>query len=142
MLGRRIREAESTSRPDGHSSDVNVHETVMLESAADAMGIVFDFCYYPDKKLDINIHNAVPLVYLGKRYKIRALIDQSEEFVATHLESANAMHFLLDSYLFQLDDILSTAIDVLRHTWAKRWTLTQFIGCLLNYSGGSFYQRT
>ena len=112
LLGRRIREAESTSRPDGHSSDVNVHETIMLESAADAMGIVFDFCYYPDKKLDINIHNAVPLVYLGKRYKIRALIDQSEEFVATHLESANAMHFLLDSYLFQLDDILSTAIDV------------------------------
>ncbi|KAL7457435.1 hypothetical protein ACHAWC_008974 [Mediolabrus comicus] len=112
LLGRRIREAESTSRPDGHSSDVNVHETIMLESAADAMGIVFDFCYYHDKKLDINIHNAVPLVYLGKRYKIRALIDQSEEFVATHLESANAMHFLLDSYLFQLDDILSTAIDV------------------------------
>ena len=112
LLGRRIREAETTSRPDGHSSDVNVHETIMLESAADAMGIVFDFCYYPDKQLDINIHNAVPLVYLGKRYKIRALIDQSEEFVATHLESANAMHFLLDSYLFQLDDILSTAIDV------------------------------
>ena len=112
LLGRRIREADSTSRPDGHSSDVNVHETIMLESAADAMGIVLDFCYYPDKPLEINIYNAVPLVYLGKRYKIRALIDQSEEFVHTHLESTNAIHFLLDSYLYQLDDILSRAIDV------------------------------
>ena len=112
LLGRRIREAEGSSLPDGHSSDVNVHESVMLESAADAMGIVLDFCYYPDKALEINIHNAVPLVYLGRRYKIRALIEQSEEFVFSHLESANAIHFLLDSYLYQLDDILSRAIDV------------------------------
>jgi hypothetical protein len=112
LLGRRIREAESTSRPDGHSSDVNVHETIMLESAADVLGIVLDFLYYPDQRLEINIHNAVPLVYLGKRYKIRALIEQSEEFVLTHLESSNAIHFLLDSYLYQLDDILSRSIDV------------------------------
>ena len=112
LLGRRIREADSTTRPDGHSSDVNVHETIMLESAADAMGIVLDFLYYPDKPLEMNIHNAVPLVYLGKRYRIRALIEQSEEFVHSHLESTNAIHFLLDSYLYQLDDILSRAIDV------------------------------
>jgi len=112
LLGRRIREADSTSRPDGHSSDVNVHETILLESAADVMGIVLDFLYYPDKPLDMNIYNAVPLVYLGKRYKIRALIEQSEEFVHSHLESSNAIHFLLDSYLYQLDDILSRAIDV------------------------------
>ena len=112
LLGRRIREADSTSRPDGHSSDVNVHETIMLESAADTMGIVLDFLYYPDKPLEMNIHNVVPLVYLGKRYKIRALIEISEEFVHTHLESSNAIHFLLDSYLYQLDDILSRAIDV------------------------------
>eukprot|EP00580_Thalassiosira_gravida_P015268 CAMPEP_0201661640 /NCGR_PEP_ID=MMETSP0494-20130426/3942_1 /ASSEMBLY_ACC=CAM_ASM_000839 /TAXON_ID=420259 /ORGANISM="Thalassiosira gravida, Strain GMp14c1" /LENGTH=1605 /DNA_ID=CAMNT_0048139801 /DNA_START=141 /DNA_END=4958 /DNA_ORIENTATION=+ len=115
LLGRRIREAENTSRggvPDGHSSEVNVHETVMLESAADAMGIVLDFCYYPDRALDINVENAVALVYLGQRYKIRALLEQAETFVMENLESATAMHFLLDSYLYKLNDVCARAIDV------------------------------
>jgi len=115
LLGRRIREAENTARggaPDGHSSEMNVHETVMLESAADAMGMVLDFCYYPDRALHINVENAVPLVYLGQRYKIRALLEQAEVFVMENLESATAMYFLLDSYLYKLDDVCARAIDV------------------------------
>lgn len=113
LLGRRIREAESRgASPDGHSSEVNIHETVMLDSAADAMGIVLDFCYYPDRPLDINKENAVPLVYLGKRYKIRALLEQAEVYVMENIVSTTAMYFLLDSYLFQLEEILSRSIDV------------------------------
>lgn len=115
LLGRRIREAEITARggtPDGHSSEMNVHETVMLESAADAMGMVLDFLYYPDRALDINVENAVPLVYLGKRYKVRALLERAEAYVMENLESTTAMYFLLDSYLYRLDDVCSRAIDV------------------------------
>lgn len=54
LLGRRMREAEAAA-PDGRSSEANVHETVMLEGAADAMGTVLDFCYYPDRALDIAV---------------------------------------------------------------------------------------
>lgn len=118
LLGRRIREAENTFRgwggssPDDHSSDINVHETIMLEGAADAMGAMLDFCYYPDRPLDIFVENAVPLVYLAQRYKIRSLLEKAEAFVDKHLESTNAVHFLLDAYLYKLDDILRRAIDV------------------------------
>ena len=121
-LGRRIRDAENSSlarggdgsggNPDGHSSEVNVHETVMLESAADAMSVVLDFCYYPDYPLEINVSNAVPLVYLGKRYKIRALLEQADNFVVENMVSTTAMHFLLDANLYHLDEILARAIDV------------------------------
>mmetsp|Transcript_29906 Transcript_29906/g.58110 ORF Transcript_29906/g.58110 Transcript_29906/m.58110 type:complete len:1495 (-) Transcript_29906:54-4538(-) len=117
-LGRLIREADGTavgwgsSSPDNHSSDITVHETVLLESAASAMGAVLDFCYYQDRELDINLGNAVPLVYLAKRYKIRALLTRADAFVKNNLESSNSVHFLLDSYLYQLDDILSQAIAV------------------------------
>ncbi|KAL3763845.1 hypothetical protein ACHAW5_006263 [Stephanodiscus triporus] len=114
LLGRRIREAENSrgGAPDGHSSEVNVHETVMLESAANAMGMVLDFCYNPDCPLDVNVENAVPLVYLGKRYKIRALLEQAEAYVMENILSTTAMYFLLDSYLFRLDEILNRSIDV------------------------------
>jgi hypothetical protein len=117
LLGRRIRDAENSSSrgggiPDGHSSEVNVHETVMLESAADAMSVVLDFCYYHDYPLEINVSNAVPLVYLGKRYKIRALLEQADHFVMENMVSTTAMHFLLDANLYQLDEILGRAIDV------------------------------
>jgi hypothetical protein len=115
LLGRRIRDAESTARggsPDGHSSDVNVHETILLEGAADVMGLMLDFCYFPERPVDISVENAVPLVYLAQRYKIRALLAKAEEFVRENLESVNAVHFLLDAYLYKLDDVLSRAIDV------------------------------
>lgn len=113
LLGRRIREAEASGGdPDAHSSGADVHETVMLEGAADAMTAVLDFCYYRDQDLAINVENAVPLLYIGKRYKIRALHEQAETYVVEHIESATAMYFLLDSYLYQLDDVLARAIDV------------------------------
>ncbi|KAL3803217.1 hypothetical protein HJC23_003492 [Cyclotella cryptica] len=115
LLGRRIRDAESTSRegsPDGHSSDVNVHETVLLEGAADVMGVMLDFCYFPERPVDISVENAVPLLYLAQRYKIRALLSKAEEFVRENLESANAVHFLLDAYLYKLEDVLLRSIDV------------------------------
>ncbi|KAL7464350.1 hypothetical protein ACHAXS_004686 [Conticribra weissflogii] len=117
-LGRLIREADGTSvgwgssSPDNHSSDITVHETILLESAANSMGAVLDFCYYQDRELDINLENAVALVYLAKRYKIRALQTRADAFVKNNLESSNSIHFLLDSYLYQLDDILNQAIDV------------------------------
>ena len=114
LLGRRIREAENSrgGAPDGHSSEVNVHETVMLESAANTMGVVLDFCYNPGCLLDVNVENAVPLVYLGKRYKIRALLEQAEAYVMGNIHPTTAMYFLLDSYLYHLEDILGRAIDV------------------------------
>ena len=112
LLGRRIREAESRGTSPEATSEVNIHETVMLESAADAMGSVLDFCYYHDQPLDIHKENAVPLVYLGKRYKIRALLEQAEVYVMENIVSTTAMYFLLDSYLFQLEEILSRSIDV------------------------------
>ena len=62
--------------------------------------------------LDIHKENAVPLVYLGKRYKIRALLEQAEVYVMENIVSTTAMYFLLDSYLFQLEEILSRSIDV------------------------------
>jgi hypothetical protein len=113
LLGRRIRDAENSrgGAPDGHS-EVNVHETVMLESAANTMGVVLDFCYNPECLLDVNVENAVPLVYLGKRYKIRALLEQAEAYVMGNIHSTTAMYFLLDSYLYHLEDILGRAIDV------------------------------
>jgi len=70
LLGRRIHAAVNSSRnthPDGHSSQVNVHQTVKLESAANTMGMVLDFCYHHDRPLDINVESAAPRVYLGKR---------------------------------------------------------------------------
>eukprot|EP00578_Thalassiosira_sp_NH16_P022717 CAMPEP_0181098174 /NCGR_PEP_ID=MMETSP1071-20121207/11975_1 /TAXON_ID=35127 /ORGANISM="Thalassiosira sp., Strain NH16" /LENGTH=1525 /DNA_ID=CAMNT_0023180731 /DNA_START=80 /DNA_END=4657 /DNA_ORIENTATION=+ len=112
LLGRRIRDAENSSSIDDRPSDANVHETVMLESAANAMGAVLDFLYYPDRSLEIDATNAVPLVYLGKRYRIRALSELAELYVMDNIESATAMYFLLDSYLYQLDEILGRAIDV------------------------------
>ncbi|KAL7541508.1 hypothetical protein ACHAXR_010989, partial [Thalassiosira sp. AJA248-18] len=122
LLGRRIREAERNSSrgrrgpEDGHLSEAlheeKVHEVVMLESAANAMGMVLDFCYYHDRELEINVENAVPLVYLGKRYKIRALLEQAEMYVMENIKSTTAMYFLLDSYLYHLDDILARSIDV------------------------------
>jgi len=114
LLGRRIRDAENSrgGAPDGHSSEVNVHETVMLESAANTMGVVLDFCYNPECLLDVNVENAVPLVYLGKRYKIRALLEQAEAYVMGNIHSTTAIYFLLDSYLYRLEDILGRAIDV------------------------------
>ncbi|KAL7542059.1 hypothetical protein ACHAXR_011492 [Thalassiosira sp. AJA248-18] len=114
LLARRIPEAGD--EPDGHSSEDNIHVTVMLESAADAMGMLLDFCYYPDRELDMNVGNAVPLVYLAKRYKIRALLEQAEAYVMENINSSTAATtFLLDSYLYQLDDILVRAIDVVSH---------------------------
>jgi len=113
LLGRRIREAENRDdATDSNSSEVNAHETIMLESAADAMGSVLDFCYYHDHPLDIHKENAVPLVYLGKRYKIRALLEEAETYVMNNIVSTTAMYFLLDSYLFKLEEILSRSIDV------------------------------
>ena len=114
LLGRMIREAESTARGFGAHSSENaaVHNTIMLESAADAIPAVLDFMYYPDRELDMSVENAVPLVYLGKRYKIRALLERAEDFVESNLESTTAMYFLLDSYLYQLESILTRAIDV------------------------------
>ena len=113
LLGRRIRDAETATRgPDGHSSEVNVHETVMLESAANAMSDVLDFCYYNNRVMELTLDNAVPLVYLSKRYRIRALLDQAEAYVMENIQSTTAMHFLLDSYLYELDDILTRSIDV------------------------------
>lgn len=115
LLGRRIREAAITSgrsTPDGHFSEANVHETVMLEGAADAMGAVLDFCYYPDRALDIHVENALPLMYLGQRYKIHSLLKQAEAYVMEKLESSTAMYFLLDSYMYKLDYVCSRAIDL------------------------------
>ena len=89
-----------------------MHKTVMLESAADAMSMVLDFCSCHDYPLEINVENAVPLVYLGKRYKIRALLEQADSFVMENMVSTTAMHFLLDSHLYHLDEILGRAIDV------------------------------
>ena len=64
-----------------------MHKTVMLESAADAMSMVLDFCSCHDYPLEINVENAVPLVYLGKRYKIRALLEQADSFVMENMVS-------------------------------------------------------
>ena len=113
LLGRMIREAES-ARGFGAQSSENAteHNTIMLESAADAFPAVLDFMYYPDRELDMSVENAVPLVYIGKRYKIRALLELAEDFVENNLESTTAMYFLLDSYLYQLESILTRAIDV------------------------------
>ena len=126
-LGRRIREAEAATRdgvlPHERSSEAHVHETVMLEGAADAMSAALDFCYYPDRPLDITANNAVPLVYLGKRYKIRALLEQAEEYVIENLKRTTAMCFLLDSYLYKLDDVCQRAIDV---TAAHLYETTDF----------------
>jgi len=113
LLGRMIREAESARGFGAHSSEnATEHNTIMLESAADAFPAVLDFMYYPDRELDMSVENAVPLVYLGKRYKIRALLELAEDFVESNLESTTAMYFLLDSYLYQLESILTRAIDV------------------------------
>jgi hypothetical protein len=114
LLGRRIREAENSrgSALNGHSFELDVHETIMLESAANAMSVVLDFCYNPDCSLDVNVENAVPLVYLGKRYKIRALLEQAEAYIMDNIQSNMAMHYLLDSYLFRLEEILGRAIEV------------------------------
>jgi hypothetical protein len=84
----------------------------MLDSAADVLPQVLDFCYHPESSLDLNVENAVPLLYLGKRYKIRALLEQAETYVMENIIPSTAMYFLLDSYLFKLDDILGRSIDV------------------------------
>jgi hypothetical protein len=114
LLGRRIREAENSrgNALDGHSFELDVHETVMLESAANAMDVVLDFCYNPECSLDVNVKNAVPLVYLGKRYKIRALLEQAEAYIMDNILPETAMHYLLDSFLFRLEEILGRAIEV------------------------------
>jgi hypothetical protein len=113
LLGRRIREAENSSR-DGspETTEINVHNTIMLESAANVLPQVLDFCYHPESSLDLNVENAVPLLYLGKRYKIRALLEQAETYVTENIIPSTAMYFLLDSYLFRLEDILGRSIDV------------------------------
>jgi hypothetical protein len=114
LLGRRIRDAEVVAENSGEGvpTGINVHETILLGSAADAIPIVLDFCYFPDRPIDITVNNAVPLVYLAQRFKIRSLLEKAEAFVNANLESDNAVHFLLDAYLFKLDDILHRAIDV------------------------------
>jgi hypothetical protein len=114
LLGRRIRDAEimAENSTDGSSVGGNVHETILLESAADAFPILLDFCYFPDRPADITVNNAVPLVYLAQRYKIKTLLEKVEAFVSENLESANAVHFLLDAYLYKLDEVLRRAIDV------------------------------
>jgi hypothetical protein len=58
------------------------------------------------------VEKAVPLVYLSKRYKITKLQVIGESFVKEKLESENAVHFLLDAYLYKLDEILSRAISM------------------------------
>lgn len=114
LLGRRIRDAEviAENSMDGSSVGDNIHETILLESAAESIPIVLDFCYFPDRPIDITVNNAVPLVYLANRYKIRALLEKTEAFLEKNLESANSVHFLLDAYLYKLDEILRRAIDV------------------------------
>ena len=113
LLGRRIREAENSSRDSSpETTEINVHNTIMLESAADVLPQVLDFCYHPESSLDLNVENAVPLLYLGKRYKIRALLEQAETYVMENIIPSTAMYFLLDSYLFRLEDILGRSIDV------------------------------
>ena len=115
LLGRRIRDAEmimESEGSDGQAISGNVHETILLGSAADAFEVVLDFCYFPDKPVNLTLNNAVPLVYLSKKYKIRALLVKAEAFVKENLKSTNAVHFLLDAYLFKLDEILCQAIDV------------------------------
>ncbi|KAL7534231.1 hypothetical protein ACHAXR_008400 [Thalassiosira sp. AJA248-18] len=79
--------------------------------------------YYPDRELDINVENAGPLVYLGKRYKIRALLKQ--------VENTTAMYFLLDSYWYQLDVILARSIDVTAAIFAlfRRVILSRGLRC-------------
>jgi hypothetical protein len=123
FLGRRIRDAESTSGVDSprvHCADVSVHEAIMLEGAADTMEIVLDYCYFPHKPVDITVKNAVPLVYLAQRYRIRGLLAKGDDFVKENLESTNAVHFLLDAYLYKLDDILNRAIDVTAANFDER----------------------
>ncbi|KAL7504535.1 hypothetical protein ACHAXN_002171 [Cyclotella atomus] len=114
LLGRRIRDAEvaAENSMEGGLAGSNVHETILLEIAADAFPTVLDFCYFPDQPVDMNVNNAVPLIYLAQRYKIRSLLEKAEAFVIANLESANAVHFLLNAYLFKFDDILRRAIDV------------------------------
>lgn len=113
LLGRRIREAENSSRDASpETTEVNIHNTIMLESAADVLPQVLDFCYHPESTVDLNVKNAVPLLYLGKRYKIRALLEQAETYVMENIIPSTAMYFLLDSYLFRLEDILGGSIDV------------------------------
>ena len=41
--------------PDGRCSKANLHEMIMLEGAADAIGMVLDFCYYSGRALDIAV---------------------------------------------------------------------------------------
>ena len=115
LLGRRIRDAEMMMESEGGVGRVpggNMHETILLGSAADSFEVLLDFCYFPDRPVNLTLTNAVPLIYLSKKYKIRALLVKAEAFVKENLESTNAVHFLLDAYLFKLDEILCQAIDV------------------------------
>ena len=114
LLSRRIRDAgiETESSPGAPTLHGDIHETILLGGAADSFDIVLDCCYFPDKPIDITADNAVPLVYLGKRFKIRALLTKAEAFVRDNLDTNNAVRFLLDAYLYHLDDVVNSAINI------------------------------